>query len=66
MRADAQLIHWLLFDSGESMYSVSQKTGFPASTLSRIKNEHMNIESLSFENASKLTKYAKELRKCSN
>jgi len=62
MEANEEMIKWLLNDSGESISAISKATGLAWSTVSDLKKEVTPIGNTSFENASKLTKYAKKIK----
>ena len=58
MIANGQQIKWLIFDSGETPYSIAKETGVPDGNLYHVKNGDRLIENLSLSVASRLTAYA--------
>ena len=62
LRANGQDIYWLIFDSGETPYSIAKQTGVPDGNLYLVKNGARSIENLSLSVASKLTAYAIKLQ----
>lgn len=60
--ANGQQISWLIFDSGETPYSIAKATGVPDGNLYHVKNGDRLIENLSLTVASKLTEYAIKLQ----
>jgi len=50
-------IEKLLFESGESMYSIYQATGIAQTTLSRFVRKESDVENMSLKNAIKLNEY---------
>lgn len=60
--ADSRLINWLLYESGESRYSISKMVDISESTLSRIVNGETTLEQIRFGYAHRLTEYAKQLQ----
>ena len=59
MKADLNLINWLLNESGVSMYAVSKTTGIAQTTLSDLRTGKTSIERITLGHAMKLTEYAK-------
>ena len=62
LNANGQQIYWLIFDSGETPYSIAKETGVPDGNLYHVKNGDRLIENLSLTVASKLTAYAIKLQ----
>ena len=62
LNANGQQIKWLIFDSGETPYSIAKETGVPDGNLYHVKNGDRLIENLSLTVASKLTAYAIKLQ----
>ena len=60
--ANGQQIKWLIFDSGETPYSIAKETGVPDGNLYLVKNGERSINNLSLSVASKLTAYAIKLQ----
>ena len=58
MKADQNLIAWLLTESGLSKYAISKATGIHQTTLANLEDGTSLIENLSFKNAAALTEYA--------
>ena len=56
--ANGQQIKWLIFDSGQTPYSIAKETGVPDGNLYHVKNGDRLIENLSLSVASRLTAYA--------
>jgi len=59
MKADLDLIRWLLEESGVSKYQIWKDTGIPQTTLSDLTIGKTLIENMFFNRAAKLTEYAK-------
>ena len=62
LNANGQQIYWLIFDSGQTPYSIAKQTGVPDGNLYHVKNGDRLIENLSLTVASKLTEYAIKLQ----
>jgi len=62
MKADLNLINWLLNESGVSMYAVSKATGIAQTTLSDLRTGKTSIERITLGHAMKLTEYAIEIK----
>lgn len=62
LKADGELIQWLLHESGQSRYSISMVTKVSESTLSRLAADVTFLQRMRFENAAALTSYAKHLQ----
>ena len=62
LTANGQQISWLIFNSGETPYSIAKQTGVPDGNLYLVKRGKRSIENLSLSVASKLTAYAIELQ----
>lgn len=62
MRADSELIKWLLEESEITKYRISKATGIHQTTLTKLENGIALIENLSFKNAIVLTKYAEMIK----
>lgn len=62
LKADSELIQWLLHESGQSRYSISSVTNVSESTLSRLSADATFLQRMRFENAASLTAYAKHLK----
>ena len=60
--ANGQQIKWLIFDSGQTPYSIAKETGVPDGNLYHVKNGDRLIENLSLSVASRLTAYAIKLQ----
>lgn len=60
--ADSELIRWLLDDSGVSRYRISKDTGVSEGTLSRIHSGNVELDSIRFGYAKRLTTYARDVR----
>lgn len=58
LKADEELIKWLLFDSGITRYRISKDTGIPSNTLSDLATGKSKLESIKFVTAAKITEYA--------
>ncbi|KKF47480.1 hypothetical protein Javan629_0003 [Streptococcus phage Javan629] len=61
MKADEKKIRKLL-DSHTQVY-IAENTGIAQSKISRIKSGDIKMKSITFEVASKLTKFAEEIEK---
>ena len=55
-------IGWLLFESGETRYKISEATGIPESTLSRIATGATPVEGITVRVAGRLFGYAMEIK----
>ena len=62
LSANGQDINWLIFESGETPYSIAKQTGVPDGNLYLVKNGERSINNLSLSVASKLTAYAIKLQ----
>lgn len=62
MHVDGELIYWLLYESGISRYRIASAIRVADSTVSRIARGETPIETVSLENASRLTAYAKKVQ----
>ena len=62
LSANGQQISWLIFNSGETPYSIAKQTGVPDGNLYLVKRGERSISNLSLSVASKLTAYAIELQ----
>ena len=62
LTANGQQISWLIFNSGETPYSIAKQTGVPDGNLYLVKRGKRSIENLSLSVASKLTTYAIKLQ----
>lgn len=62
VRADSELIRWLLHDSGISRYQISKEVGITEATLSRITHGETPMDRVSFGYAHKLTEYARKVK----
>jgi len=62
MKADSELIKWLLEESGVTKYRISKATGIHQTTLTKLETGIALIENLSFKNAIVLTKYAEMIK----
>lgn len=62
LNANEYEIRKLLFDSEVSRYKISKETGIPQNTLSDLVNGKTDIKKMRFDNAAKLTEYAKKLK----
>ena len=60
--ANGQQISWLIFNSGETPYSIAKQTGVPDGNLYLVKRGERSINNLSLSVASKLTAYAIKLQ----
>jgi hypothetical protein len=63
MKADKNLIEWLLNESDLSKYAISKATGIHITTLTNLSDGKSLIENLSFKNAAALTEYAEKIKK---
>lgn len=63
MKANENLITWLMEESGLSKYSISKATGIPQTTLSDITTGKTELGNMTFGTAAKLTFYAEEVQK---
>lgn len=61
MKADEEKIRQLL-DSHTQVY-IAENTGIAQSKISRIKRGEIDMKNITFEIASKLTKFAEEIQK---
>lgn len=61
MKVDTNAIEWLL--SNATRYRISKETGVPQSNLSDLVNGKRKMKNLTIEVGSKLTAYAKKLKK---
>ena len=61
MKADSKLIEWLI--NNETQYRISKETGISNSTISGLLKGDRKIENLTLKIASKLTDFAKKLKK---
>ena len=59
MYADSEKINWLL--ENQSQYRIAKKTGVAQQNLSKLVNNKISLEGITFETASKLTEYAEQL-----
>lgn len=59
--ADQKKIEWLLFKYGANPADIAKNTSIQAAAASNLKNGKSSIESMRFNNAASLTKYADEL-----
>lgn len=62
MKADKQLIEWLLYNSEETIYSIEKNSKVAKSTISDLRSRKSNIERMSFKNASLLSDYASKVK----
>ena len=62
LTANGQQISWLIFNSGETPYSIAKQTGVPDGNLYLVKRGERSINNLSLSVASKLTAYAIKLQ----
>jgi len=62
MKADKQLIEWLLYNSEETIYSIEKNSKVAKSTISDLRSRKSNIERMSFKNASLLSDYANRVK----
>ena len=62
LSANGQQISWLIFNSGETPYSIAKQTGVPDGNLYLVKRGERSINNLSLSVASKLTAYAIKLQ----
>ena len=62
LTANCQQISWLIFNSGETPYSIAKQTGVPDGNLYLVKRGERSINNLSLSVASKLTAYAIKLQ----
>ncbi|WEV61339.1 hypothetical protein OZX68_03665 [Streptococcaceae bacterium ESL0729] len=58
--ADIQLIKWLL--ENQTAYRIGKATGIGDTTISRWNTGKTELKKMSFDNAIKLTDYARELK----
>lgn len=63
VKADSNLIEWLLHESGVSRYKISKDIDISESTLSRIANGETALDAIRFGLAHKLTDYARDIKK---
>jgi len=61
MKADSELIKWLLEESEITKYRISKATGIHQTTLTKLENGIALIENLTFKNAAALTEYAEKI-----
>lgn len=61
MKADTELIEWLL--SNATQYQIAKNTGVAQSNISRILKGERKIENLTIAVGSKLTEYAKKMKR---
>lgn len=61
-RADSELIHWLLHDSGISRYQISKALNISESTLSRLASGETPMDSIRFGYAMRLTTHAEAVK----
>lgn len=59
--ADQKKIEWLLFKYDANPADIAKNTTITSSAASNLKNGKSSIESMRFNNAASLTKYADEL-----
>lgn len=62
MKADKNLIEWLLNEADVTKYQVSKYTGIHITTLTNLSDGKSLIENLSFKNAAALTEYAEKIQ----
>lgn len=62
MKADKNLIEWLLTESGVSRYAVSKATGIAQTTLSDLATGKTSIDKMTLGHAITLTEYAEKLQ----
>lgn len=62
MKANKNLIEWLLNESGTSMYAVYKATGIAQTTLSDLATGKTSIDKMTLGHAITLTEYAEKLQ----
>lgn len=62
MNADLELIKWLLFESQQSINKIHKEANVPLTTVNDLYNKRSKIERMRFDNAAKLTAYARALK----
>ena len=62
MNADLELIKWLLFESKQSINKIHKESGVPLTTVNDLYNKRSKVERMRFDNAAKLTAYARVIK----
>lgn len=60
MKANVELIEWLLFESEISAVDINRSTGLAPMTISDLRNKKSDIMRMRLDNAIKLTDFAKK------
>ncbi len=58
LKADEDLIRWLLDNSGMTIYRISKDSGIPVMTITDLARGNTSMEKITFKTASDLTEFA--------